>query len=71
MDGPQALNLDSRHSTWKEVYKVLLPGVSDVIIAWLRDIDKSQYLQLWMGHGHQIWTADASFEVVCMSLLYR
>lgn len=44
MDGPQALNLDIGHSTWKEVYKVLLSGVSDVIIAWLRDIDESQYL---------------------------
>ena len=44
MDGPQTLNLDSRHSSWKKVCKALLSGVSDIVITSLGDIDKSQYL---------------------------
>ena len=52
-------------------YRTPFLGVCEVIITWLllrhcyaifrcwqRDSDKSQYLQLWMGFGHQIWNVD-------------
>ena len=34
-------------------------GGSDIIASWLRDIQKSLYLQLLMDYSHQIWTAVA------------
>lgn len=40
----------------KYIYEEDLESVYDVIIT-----SKSQYLQLWMDHGHHTWTSETAF----------
>ena len=59
----------------KQLFKKSLSGtplpVGDIIKIWPCDFGKSQYIQIWIGYGHQVLTAPAAFGVISLSVEFK